>query len=160
MAIGLAAGIVAGAVAFGAQSDDDTKPHTALDGPPPPAFNRWISPATGRFTVPRWDDRHISEEQKLAKPAPPDPRWAPFAQCMVVQGFAVPQGPDGSFGQVQLDGLLSSINAARPDDAANKAVGAGPLPGVAGAFLTCADTWLAIPVKDFDKHGLVVAPFD
>ncbi len=146
--------VAAVGLAVAAQSNDDTTQHTPADLPPPP-FNRWINASTGRFEVPRWDDRELSDDQKAAKPLPVDPRWAPLSECMAAKGFETRANPAQPFGQADLDHLLSVVNAASPDATANKQLGsnARSAPGIAGTFVTCADASLAIPIEDFPQHG-------
>jgi hypothetical protein len=150
-----------GVVAAGCVSSTlATAPAPSVPNPPPP-INRWISPVTGSFTVPAWDDRELSDEQKRAKPLLPDPRWTPLAECMTARGFETRADPSLAFSQQDLDHLVAAVNAAQPDTQANKQLGAkaAALPGIAGAFVQCADQSLAIPVSEFAAHGWVVPPF-
>lgn len=104
--------------------------------------------------MPAWDDRELSPEQKAANPLPPDPRWAPFGECMAARGFETRAIPTQAFTQADLDRLLISVNAAMPNPEVNKQFAANAkLPGIAGAFVACADEWLSIPIEDFGKHG-------
>lgn len=159
--IGLVTGVALGGLVLGAQGRDDTTPRSLEDGPPVPTLHRWVDPHAGSFRAPVWDDRHIPDAEKARNPLPPDPRWAPFADCMIAQGYDVVATSGKEFTQADLDTTLSRVNEERPDIAANKALQAdASLGGFPGAYVNCADEWLAIPVRDFAEHGLVMPTFD
>jgi hypothetical protein len=147
----LAAGLV---VAFG-NDDKNVRPLDPSEVPTPIA-SRWIRPDTGEFWNGdgSWDNRSLSDEQKAAKPWY-DPRWKPFSDCMVERGFDVRASSSEAFAQKDLDELIRRLNIAMPDGQANKQLGpAGPAPGIAGAFLACADRWLTIAPDDYEKNGI------
>ncbi len=151
-------GMIGGTVAISMRDPEPVVhpvPYSKDDAPPPPAFNRWIDPSSGRFQVPEFDDRELSAEVKAKYPLV-DPRWKPLSECLAVAGFETRAAAAPGFVQTDLDRLLASINTAT-DPAANKRVNQGDtLPGLPGAFLQCADQWLAIPVSDFPRHGWVI----
>jgi hypothetical protein len=146
-----------GGFARSAQSTADLRDGAApaqIDSPePPPPVNRWIDPATGEFIVGVYDDRHMSEEDKAKDPVY-DPRWDPFAACVRQEGYE-PLSPGSPwFVQADMDALLARVNAERPDTTANRRVNTGDsLPGLAGAFLKCADEWLALTPEQAKANG-------
>ncbi len=121
---------------------------------PPPPYNRWIRPDTGMFYAHLWDDRPISQEAKDANPWY-NPRWKPFSDCMVAEGFDVRPDPEKPFSQADLDELLRRANAELPDTEANKRIGSNidDVPGFAGAFLRCG-YWLALQGDQLEAHGI------
>lgn len=150
----LGALIVGGTVAAMARDGDShTQPYEQRELPPP-AFNRWIRPNTGEFWVPEWDDRAIGVEQKAATPWY-NPRWKPFSECIRQAGFSVRTDAAKPFGQADLDALLKRINQERPNAADNLTISdSRAVPGLAGAFLRCADEWLTVADEDLAKYGL------
>ena len=128
------------------------EPYTTADAPPPPPFNRWVDPQSGKFVVPEFDDREIGVEMKEQYPLV-DPRWRPFSACMNAAGFVV--GAPDAFQKADLTKLLAGANGASSPLAKLKLNAGDALPGLAGAFLKCADQWLAIPVSEFPKYGFV-----
>jgi hypothetical protein len=147
---------VARPVAGSSEDQEAQQPQTRIPATPepPPPYNSWIDPITGRFSVPEYDDRHLSEEQKAADPVF-NPRWAPFARCMEDAGYEALAPGSTRFSQRDLDLLLERVNAERPDVAANRQVKTGDqLPGLPGAFLNCADQWLALSTEEMDALGL------
>ena len=143
---------IAGAAASGAFSGSDG-PFTAENGPVPPAHSRWIR-GDGRFAVQEYDDRQLPVEEKAKQPAY-NPRWEPFSKCLASEGFAQGRIASRPFSQADLDRLLADVNSERPDASANRQLSSGQgVSGLAGAFLRCADTWLAIERKDLGKFGI------
>ena len=154
----LTAGILGGGIAAAALVPTDEvvhpEPYVSPAELPPPAFNRWIRPDTGEFWVPAWDDRRLSDVQKLANPTY-NPRWKPFSDCMVAAGFEVREDRSKAFSQADLDEVLHRVNHERPDTSANRGIGSGQkLTGIAGTFLDCADKWLALDRAEFSKSGV------
>jgi hypothetical protein len=157
----LAAAVAAGSFAWSADSTslqgvDATAAPGATPAPPPdspPPFNRWIRPDTGEFWVDPYDDRHLSEEAKAADPVY-NPRWDPFAACIEDQSYEALAPGSAFFTQADMDALLARVNAERPDTRANRQVSNGDtLPGLAGAFLKCADEWLALTPEEAKALG-------
>jgi hypothetical protein len=141
-------------VAFG-NDDKNVRPLDPSEVPTP-VVNRWIAPDTGAFVNPGgpYDDRRLSEEEKARNPVF-NPLWKPFSDCMVERGFDVRASSSEPFAQKDLDELIRRLNIAMPDGQANKQLGpAGPAPGIAGAFLACADRWLTIAPDDYEKNGI------
>ncbi len=152
--------VVTGAASLAGTPPNDTTSHTREDGPPPPPFNRWISPVSGKFSVPEWDDRHISAEEKAKNPAI-DPRWKPFSECLAARKLETRPDPTRPFVKADLDRLLNGVNTSRPDPGANKRIRQGEaVQGLAGGFLECADEWLSIRIEDFSKFGLTIPPIE
>lgn len=129
------------------------EPYGSEKEAPPPAFNRWVNPGTGQFWVPDSDDRELGTQTKEQYPLL-DPRWKPFVECMRDRGFDL--GAPADFRRRDLDALLEGITAEVGVDQAKQLNTGDALPGRPGAFLACADQWLAIPVADFPKYGFVV----
>lgn len=153
-AAALALGALTAAVAVNGFSGDNVHPQPHLPSEAtPPHFNPWIDPQTGRFTVRDFDDRELSVEVKRQYPVT-DPRWGPFAECMNTAGYSV--GDPKGFSRATLDDILGRLNVTT-NLQENRLLDAGAtLPGMPGAFLKCADTWLSIPVSDFPKHGFTI----
>jgi hypothetical protein len=117
---------------------------------PPPPYNRFIRPDTGRFEVYEWDDRALTATQKAAQPWY-DPRWKPFSDCMIAEGYDVRADATKAFAQQDLDQVVTRANAQLPDANANKRIGGNTsgVPGIAGAFLRCAGRWLALAPEQY-----------
>ena len=126
---------------------------------PPPPYNRFIRPDTGRFEVLLWDDRPLSAEQKAALPSF-DPRWKPFGHCMAAEGYEVRADATKPFTQKDVDFIVARANEQLPDAQANKRIGGNvdKVDGVAGAFLRCAGQWLGLAPADWPAHGIVLLP--
>ncbi len=149
------AAMLAGVVAWAALDSGSEEAASQQRAPvDPPAFNRWISPESGRFFVFPYDDRELGDEQRAANPVY-DPRWEPFAACVEAKGVAARESSSSSrFSQADLDALLERVNRERPDAKANLKLNKGAkLPGVAGAFLACADEWLALSNEELEARG-------
>lgn len=148
---------LAGVGLMSAIADDDPNERPVMpDEAVLPVINRWVDWSTGAFWNPdgAWDNRIISDEEKAKSPWY-DPRWKPFSDCMVAEGFEVRASASEPFAQKDLDALFVAVNEASPDGQANKKLGpAGPAPGVTGAFLKCADRWLTIGPDDYEKNGV------
>jgi hypothetical protein len=102
-----------------------------------------------------WDDREISAAAKAAQPWF-DPRWKPFSDCMAGKGHDIRPDPRKPFSQADLDMVVALANAERPDAAANRSIGGDTqsVGGIAGAFLECANEWLALPRSEWAAHGI------
>ena len=120
----------------------------------PPTRNPWISPDTGRFEAHVWDDRPISAAQKAEDPRY-DPRWKPFSDCMVAEGFDIRSDPAKPFSQKDLDALVEQANRELPDPGLNRTIGSdiADIQGYAGAFLRCG-YWLALRPDEWAPHGI------
>ena len=149
----VAGSLVVGALALMAAGD----PNRPLTPEEVPTLSldvaRWVD-RSGRFVVPVYDDRAISEEERAANPVV-DPRWEPFAQCMASGGFPVAIS-GRTFLQEDMDGLVDRVNASRPDAAANRdSARSGVLPpGLALQFIECANAWLTLSPEEVDALGL------
>lgn len=153
------AGVIAcftGAIVIAAEqrSESDLPPVDSADHSPPP-YSRWIRPETGQFEAYTWDDRPISDAEKRAQPWY-DPRWKPFSDCMVAEGYDVRADPTKPFSQQDLDEVVDRANAELPDVSANKQIGSstGDLSGIAGAFMQCGDRWLALTRDQWLSEGI------
>ncbi len=147
-----------GALPAGCSGGDDQalRAPPQEDGPPPPTYNRFIRPDTGEFwdSYGAWDNRAISDEEKAKSPWY-NPRWAPFSKCMAGAGFETRKDRSLPFAQADLAGLVTQVNAARPDRVANKAIGQNvKVGGIGEAFLVCAEKWLALPIEELAANGL------
>lgn len=144
-ACGFAAGVTSSVIVAAQTGPAKQQPISDSAQLPPPPYNRFIRPDTGRIEASVWDDRALSPAQKSIQPWY-DPRWRPFSDCMVAAGYEVRTDKSRAFGQPDLDEILRRANAQLPDATANKTVGSNvaTVPGVAGAFLQCADKWLAL----------------
>jgi hypothetical protein len=122
---------------------------------PPPPYNRFIRPDTGRLETTLWDDRALSAAQKAAQPWY-DPRWKPFSHCMADEGYDVRTDLTKPFAQEDLDEIVARANAQLPDGEANKRIGSNTdtIPGIAGAFLRCAGRWLALTPAEWPGNGI------
>lgn len=110
-------------------------------GAPISTFNPWLDDS-GRFHSPVYDDRHISDDDKVANPVY-NPQWEPFAECMETAGVVV-RAPAERFAQSHLDALFVRLNEENPDPEANKLLDMNDDPGgLTGAFLVCARDTLA-----------------
>lgn len=138
----------------GIPGDDQDLAPTSPSEIPPPTYNRWIRPDTGRFEAYVWDDRPISEAQKAEDPRY-DPRWKPFSDCMVAEGFDIRLDRSQPFSQHDLDALVDQANRERPDGGLNRTIGSdiGDIHGYAGAFLRCG-FWLALRPDEWASHGI------
>ncbi len=159
LALVVAAGVVIGAAGsmLASAQDKDAAPQPVGDlaALPPPSYNRWIRPDTGRFEAYVWDDRELAEHVKAAEPWY-DPRWRPFSSCMASEGFDVRRDQTRPFSQQDLDEIVVRANAQMPNPQENLRIGAqtAAVPGVAGAFLRCADRWLALSGPAWAAHGI------
>lgn len=149
------AGVIGSLIVAAQQGDDERLPYIDPTTFPHPPYNRWIRPDTGVFEAYVWDDRPVPEAEKTATPWY-DPRWKPFSDCMVAEGYEVREDATQPFGQRDLDKIVAMANAERPDTAANKRVGGNidSVDGIAGAFLRCAGEWLAIQSQDWQDRGI------
>ncbi len=149
--LGLGLGAIGAAASGALQSSDG--PFTAESGPQPPAVNRWVR-GDGKFVVDAYDDRRLTDEEKALNPVY-DPRWKPFSHCINAAGFVSGVSSTTPFSQTDMAQLVRRVNDERPDAAANKSIGPGTkVPGLAGAFLECADRWLTIERADYEKNGI------
>lgn len=153
---GIVAAGVLSAVAVGGVGNSQ-EPPPGRPTPPIPILNRWIRPDTGVFYMAAgpWDNRELPAEQKAATPWY-DPRWKPFGACMRAAGFEVRTEPSKPVNQSDIDRIIGRLNSQNPDRAANKRIRPGDysMGGFTGAFLQCADRWLAIQSEDFEKNGI------
>lgn len=163
VAIALGAAIALSSGRFASSADNEPPPteHPSATTEPspapwpqgPPPYNRWIRPDTGEFWVDVYDDRHISEDDRASDPVY-NPRWDPFAACIENEGYESLALGSSFFTQADMDALLARVNAERPDASANRQVNNGDtLPGLAGAFLKCADEWLALTPEEAKALG-------
>ncbi|MCK9521300.1 MAG: hypothetical protein M0R74_20095 [Dehalococcoidia bacterium] len=118
------------------------------DAPPPAAWNPFIM--DGRFYVAPYDDRHLSDEQKVAALVY-NPAWKPFGQCMEEKAVEVRADRSVPLSQQDLDRLVERLNREYPDAEKNKLIPLDPsgyVTGDAEVFLRCAEQWLTKSAKE------------
>lgn len=71
----------------------------------------------GYLTVTTYDDRRLTEEEKLQDPVL-NPNWEPFAECVAGQGLEVRDDPTEPFMQAVLDRLIELVNEEGPFETA------------------------------------------
>lgn len=156
---GVVFGAAASAYAVSTRGDDPAEPAPGEQTPPVPTLNRWVRPDSGLFWNSNgiWDNRNLPDEQKAATPWY-DPRWKPFAACMQDRDFEVRADGNRPFDESDLDKVIERLNKENPDTARNRTVPPGDysMGGFTGAFLECAERWLAIQPGDFAKSGIVM----
>ncbi len=95
----------------------------------------------GFIEVTAYDDRHLTDEQKLEDPLV-NPNWEPFAECVADHGLEVRADPANPYTQADLDRLIEIVNEEGPFEAATPQglVYHGTLNS--DAFLQCAEGYL------------------
>ncbi len=96
-----------------ATTDTSNAPcRTVADCPPPPPRSRFVSDG-GFFSIPRWDDREISDAAKAADPWR-DPFWPAFVQCMQAGGVGLGITTPEAATQADIDLLVAEVNKSGP----------------------------------------------
>lgn len=140
--------------AASADTEKDTKPTPAnqtpvfestSEAPPPPYLFRFVE-ADGYVSLPRWDDRQLSQEEKDANPWI-NPRWAPFNRCMVAAGLGLPD--KSTLLQHDIDAIIASVNESGPFLRRNEAGGLEVIESeVLAAYAACFEATLAVLPDD------------
>ena len=106
---------------------------------PRPVFSPFLND-NGDFSAPNRHDRALSDAEKAADPFP-DPALDAFGACMAARGFDVRADRAKRWAMKDVTAITDRVNQQRPEKGSNKTIGvdqAKQLPGIAGAFMTCA----------------------
>ncbi len=161
--------IVTLGVVFGTGGFAQGKPEPPFvnpaDAPKPGATFQFVDGSTGKFRVPIWDDRVLSDQERSSNPVF-NPAWEPFAQCVTGRGVDLQRQGTRPVDQNDLARLTERVNGESPRrdenlDLAGKrgtaradAVRARPHQQTAAIFLDCAEEWLSLsPSELFRKTG-------
>lgn len=117
--------------------------------PPAPPREMVLVDKNGFIRKPQWDDRRLSDAEKAANPTV-NPRWAPFARCMVAEGPATGVSPS-TFAQRDLDVIVDRLNAAGPLVQLTAGTLVVRREAELDAYVRCAFAILLLPSEDLYK---------